>query len=150
MEIKELKPLTPDHKEIVLRSYERFKHLLIELRKKEIPVALVNAINVEIDHVNSVSVADFKKSLRKAQANILKMVEKELKLVPKNYYRNTWLAVGMAAFGIPFGTALGMSTDNMALLGVGLPLGMAIGMAIGNQMDQKAIKEGRQLNIEIT
>jgi hypothetical protein len=29
-------------------------------------------------------------------------------------------------------------------------LGMAIGMAIGNQMDQKAIKEGRQLNIEIT
>ena len=44
------------------------------------------------------------------------MIETEQKPVPKNTYRNRW---------------------------------MAIGIAIGAGMDKKALKEGRQLNIEI-
>jgi hypothetical protein len=37
----------------------------------------------------------------------------------------------------------------MAFLGVGLPIGMAMGMAIGTDMDKKAFKEGRQIDLEI-
>jgi hypothetical protein len=70
-------------------------------------------------------------------------------VVPKNHYRNQWLALGMATFGIPFGVALGMSLGNMALLGIGLPIGLAVGIAVGSGMDKKAFEEGRQLDVEI-
>ena len=90
-----------------------------------------------------------KKQLRKTQTSILSKIEKELKLVTKNHYRNTWLAVGMAAFGIPLGVAFGASLGNMAFLGIGLPIGMIIGMAVGTNMDTKAFDEGRQLDLEI-
>jgi hypothetical protein len=86
-----------------------------------------------------------RKHIRKTQSGILKLIEKELKLVTKNHYRKTWLAVGMAAFGIPLGVAFGTSIGNMGLLGIGLP----IGMAIGSGMDKKAVESGRQLDLEI-
>ena len=55
----------------------------------------------------------------------------------------------MAAFGIPLGVAFGTSAGNMGLLGVGLPIGMVIGMAVGSDMDKKAFKDGKQLDLEI-
>ncbi len=76
-------------------------------------------------------------------------MEKELKIVPRNYYRTTWMVIGMAAFGIPMGAAFGASLGNMAFIGIGLPIGMAIGISVGMGMDKKALKEGRQLDLEI-
>jgi hypothetical protein len=90
-----------------------------------------------------------RKQIKKTQSSILKLIEKELKLVTKNHYRNTWLAVGMAAFGLPLGAALGTSLGDIGLLGLGLPIGMVIGMAVGSGMDKKAFKDGKQLNLEI-
>jgi len=58
------------------------------------------------------------------------------------------LAIGMSAFGIPFGVVFGASLDNMGYLGIGLPIGMAVGMVIGAGMDKKAFEEGRQLDLE--
>ena len=78
---------------------------------------------------------------------ILKLIEKEQKLVPKNIYRNRWLAIGMSAFGIPFGVAFGISLGNMAFLAIGLPLGMAIGIAVGTDLDKKALKNGKQIDV---
>ena len=69
--------------------------------------------------------------------------------MPKKHYRNTWLAVGMAAFGIPLGLAFGATLGNMAFLGIGLPIGMVFGMSVGTNMDKKAFEEGRQLDLEI-
>jgi drug/metabolite transporter (DMT)-like permease len=87
--------------------------------------------------------------MKKTQTQIIKLIEKKHKLVTKNHYRNTWLAIGMAVFGIPLGVAFGTSLGNMALLGIGLPIGMAIGMGVGTGMDKKALEEGRQLDLEI-
>ena len=70
-----------------------------------------------------------------------------MKLVPKFYYRNLWMVLGMSAFGIPLGVAFSMSIKNMAFIGIGLPIGMAIGMIVGTNMDKKAFDEGRQLDV---
>lgn len=120
------------------------------MKKKELPEPIVTKINKGVDQINALSESEPKltKQIKKTQASIIKLIEKELKLVPKNHYRNTWLAVGMAAFGLPVGVAVGASLGNMAFLGVGLPIGMAIGMAVGSGMDKKAFKEGRQLDME--
>lgn len=80
-------------------------------------------------------------------SSLLKLLEKELKLVPKDHYRTRWMVVGMSAFGLPFGVVFGTSLGNMAYLGLGLPIGMGIGIAIGASMDEKAKKEGRQLTL---
>ena len=151
MEIKELNKLenTEQNKKLV-NNYSDFNTLLNELRTKDIPLNVVNVINQEIDGINSFSGSKkaLLKYIRKSKSNIFKLIEKELKLVPKNLYRNRWMALGMAVFGIPFGIAFGTSLKNMAFIGIGIPIGMAVGIAIGTDMDKKAFKEGRQLDIE--
>ena len=87
--------------------------------------------------------------MKKVRHRIVHRVNKELKLVPKNYHRNQWMVLGMTVFGIPLGIAFASAIDNMSFLAIGLPIGMPIGMAVGANMDQKAAKEGRQLDVEI-
>lgn len=152
MEIKELKkiPAIVQNKKLI-SAYAQFEKLLTELKKKELPEEIVKSINNGIDQVNLVveSEKELRKQIRKIQSSILKLIEKELKLVTKNHYRNTWLALGMAVFGVPLGVVFGTSIGNMGFLGIGLPIGMVIGMAIGSGMDKKSYESGRQLDLEI-
>ena len=133
------------------RKYFQFEKLLNELRSKELTKEIISSINSDIEQINAIinSEKELEKQLRRSQSRILKLIEKELKLVTKNHYRNTWLAIGMSAFGIPIGVAFGASLGNMAFIGGGLPIGMAIGIAMGTTMDKKAIENGKQLNLEI-
>lgn len=113
--------------------------------------AIVEEINSNVEEINSIadSGRTLRKKVREKQTRIIRTLEKELKIVPKNYYRNIWMALGMAAFGIPLGVVFRMSLDNMAFLGIGLPIGLAIGLGVGAEMDKKAFREGQQLDIEI-
>lgn len=77
----------------------------------------------------------------------LSAVQKQFGYVPEKYHQNQWMAIGMAAFGMPFGILFGFALDNMAFLGIGLPIGMPIGMAIGMQKDKQAKEQGLQLQI---
>lgn len=136
--------------DLLIKRYSLFKVMISELRKKSIPDEVVLSINQLIDEVNSFVGTDkaLAKLLKRNQISIVKLVEKKLKIVPKNYYRTLWLALGMAVFGVPFGVAFGISLNNMAFMGIGIPLGMAIGMGVGAGMDRKAAEEGRQLDFE--
>ncbi|HSN48295.1 MAG TPA: hypothetical protein VLR29_06000 [Flavobacterium sp.] len=132
-------------------AWLQFEKLLIELRKRELPDSLVVSINKDIEELNSTrsSGNELRKIIKDKQTNIIKVLEKDHKLVPQNHYRTIWLALGMAAFGIPLGVAIGTSLGNMAFLGIGMPIGMGIGILVGTGMDKKAFKEGRQLDLEI-
>lgn len=131
--------------------YDQLHQLLNELEKKKIPEETVQKINSETAAISATSLRDkdLYKMLKQKQNGIIKLLEKEHKIVPKNYYRNLWLAVGMGAFGLPIGVAFGLLIKNIALLSIGLPIGMAIGVAVGTSLDKKAEAEGRQLDIEI-
>ena len=141
-----------DNKEIKLNEiYAQFTKLLIELGKRELPDEIVVSINKNIDEINSISNIgnELRKQIKHRLQRIIKLLEKDLKLTPRNYYRNMWMSLGMAAFGIPIGVAFGTSLGNMAYLGIGLPIGLAIGIGVGDGMDKKAFAEGRQLDIEV-
>ena len=151
MEILELhKRSDLDQNTKLKKKFLQFDLLINELRKKKVPDGLVNSINEQIKKVNEVSSSGstLKRQIKKSQFQILNKVQKELKLVVKNHYRNMWLGVGMA-LGIAIGSALGTGTGNMSLLALGLPLGMAIGIAYGTKLDNKAKEEGKQLNLEL-
>lgn len=132
-------------------AYIEFEKLLLELREKDLPDGLVLSINKDIEELNaSSSLGDeLRKIIKKIQTKNIKLLEKEIKLVPRNYYRKLWTALGMASFGIPLGAVLGASLGNMALIGIGMPIGLALGSGVGSIMDKKAFKEGRQLDVEI-
>ncbi|WP_322548954.1 hypothetical protein [Flavobacterium psychraquaticum] len=152
MTIKELnirQDISTDNK--LNRIYTQFNELLNELRKKELNENVEISINESINNLNSstLSGTQLTKLVKQKQTAILKQVEKEQKIVPKNYYRTMWMLFGMSGIGLPIGVAFGLSIGNIGLLGLGLPIGMAIGLVIGMSLDKKALNDGRQLNIEI-
>lgn len=152
MEIQELKKITlnnPSKK--LLSAFKQYDKLLVELRKKTLPAEIIKVINEDVNTINTAkgTEKELRKLIRTSLSKTLNRLEKELKIVTKNHFQTRWMAIGMSAFGIPLGAAFGASQGNMAFIGVGIPIGMVIGMAIGADMDKKAFKEGRQLDIAI-
>ena len=151
MEIQELHKRSDLDQNVKLKKkFLQFDMLINELKEKKVPDGLVNFINAHIKKLNEISGSgsSLKTQLKKSQYQILKKVEKELKLVVKNHYRNMWLGVGMA-LGVAIGSVIGTGSGNMSMLALGLPLGMAIGMAYGTSLDKKAKEQGKQLDLEI-
>jgi hypothetical protein len=150
MKINQLKsrPEINDNAKL-LKVYNQFQRLITELEGLGLPDNIIDTIHESIDQLNMTSNDRLLKETKKEQTKIIKLIEKQLKIVPINHYRNTWMALGMVVFGLPLGLAFSASLDNMAFIGIGLPIGMAIGLAVGTGMDKKAQEEGRQLNLEI-
>ena len=144
MELKKL------NLELDASAYTQINKLLQALENKQLTEKVITSINSIIDELNSSSKTEnqLRNQIKHAQKNILKILEKEQKYVPKNHYRNLWMVIGMSAFGIPIGAAFGASLDNMGLFSIGLPLGMAVGIAVGTGLDKKALEQGNQLDFE--
>lgn len=129
--------------------FQKFSELLEELKEREISAKVLDIINHEIDLINSIyEEKPLKKQIYKSQYKIIHNLEREHKIVPKNFYRNKWMVLGMTIFGLPFGVVFGSALGNMAFIGIGLPIGMPIGMAVGAKKDAEAAKNGLQLNFQ--
>ena len=137
---------------IYQNAYNNYVKLIQEISRHNPGVNLSNKLNELTGGIDTDS-APVKKVIRQyrsTQNKVARLVEQDLKLVPRGYYRNLWMVLGMSAFGIPMGVVFGMLLDNIAFIGVGMPFGMMIGIALGESMDQKAAAEGRQLDVSLT
>ncbi|MDO8966381.1 hypothetical protein [Algoriphagus sp.] len=134
------------------KKFTSLSNLIFAAGKHSLPDSLVLQINHEIEEIGVFpgTTTETIKKLDQVQKDLLKKLEKDHQLVPKNHFRNLWMIVGMSAFGLPLGAAFGLMVDNMALLALGLPIGLAIGVALGTSLDMKAKKEGRQLDFNVT
>ena len=141
--------ISPDIK--LFKKYTAFENLISEVSKRDLPENVITTLNKEIEILNAILENDkvFKKRLGKAKNTIIKILEKDLKIVPKFYYRRQWMVLGMTIFGIPIGVSLGAGIDNYGMIGVGIAVGIGVGIAIGSEMDRKAEVEGRQLDIDV-
>ena len=151
MEIQRLNKRPTIEQNIKLnRKFLQLEKLINELNKQNLSEKITSTINSSIEGVNSINnlEKELSKQIKKSQSGILKLIEKELKLVTKHHYRNTGLAVGLA-MGVALGSVIGSNSENMTMLGIGMPIGMAIGIAIGTTMDKKAKDGGKQLDLEI-
>jgi hypothetical protein len=133
------------------KKYRSFRRLIDALRQRELPAGIVEEFDRDLALLNGLDSGnkEFPKKLAGIQRRLLRRLERELKLVPKNYYRNLWMGTGMAAFGLPIGVVFGTTLDNMAFLSIGLPIGMAIGIAVGTAMDEKARNSGNQFDVDL-
>ncbi len=146
--LKEVEPLELSQKDFTHYTY--MVRLISELNKRELPGEIVRFINDNVQLINHAIEHKFelKKQIKTSKNAILKLLEKQLKIVTKNHYRNQWMALGMTVFGVPIGIAYSNMIGNMAFLGIGIGIGLSIGLALGSSMDKKAAVEGRQLDIE--
>lgn len=148
MKLEKLKAQPKFEKDRHRQKYLRLQELLELLVKFELKDELCGKLNAEIQKINSAEDKHSKlKQLRKSQNKILSSLEKDAKIVTKHHYRNMWLALGLAVFGVPIGIVLSNVLDNTGLMGIGFPFGMFIGVVLGNYMDKKAKAEGRQIDI---
>ena len=150
MELKSINPradIGQDKK--AYKSFSQFMGFIEVLKQQDLNDEVIEKLNAEIDKINDAPLKKLNTQIKRSQLRMLQILEKEQKLVPKNYYKKTWMLLGISAFGLPLGVAFGFALDNMALLGIGLPIGLCIGMLVGAQMDKKAEKEGRQMNMEM-
>ena len=152
MNITELKERSDISKDVKLsRIYTQFQELIKELKQRELPDKIVETINKDIEELNSTSLVgkELRKLTSQKQRKVLLLLERELKIVPKNHYRSLWMVLGMSIFGFPIGIAYGAAIGNVGLFPTGIGFGMVIGLILGKSLDKKALEEGRQLGVEI-
>lgn len=146
----EKKAETIQHKRL-RNLYLQYEKLIESLRVRELPGEIAAYINQDINTINGLTGSEHElfKTVRASQKKILKLVERELKLVPKKHYQKLWMAVGMSAFGLPIGCLYGLALGNMAFFAIGLPIGMGVGTLLGTAKDKKSSRAGNQLDVEI-
>lgn len=131
------------------KSHQRLLHgvakLMKALEEKEVDASQLSeelsALNEAISEKTNIG------QIRSHYNCILKKVRETYGYINPGYYQTQWMAIGMAAFGLPMGVAFALAIGNMAFMGIGLPIGMPIGMAIGLSKDKKAKDEGKMLTL---
>ena len=151
IELKEREDISGNVK--LSRIYIQFQELLKELRKRELSEKVIDFVNQSIEDLNSTILTgdDLRKSVKRKQTEIINLLVKELKIVPKHYYRNLWYI-----FTVPF-VFLGfhIGRDTGGLLGIVMGIVMTILFVflmvyvLGAGLDKKAFKEGRQLEVDL-
>ncbi|TVZ25234.1 hypothetical protein JM83_0136 [Gillisia sp. Hel_I_86] len=153
MELERLKKRTfSKKKNAIIKEYILLEKLVQELQNRELPPEVLVEMNVEIEHLNACldDHPRFLSKIKSAKMLLLNNIHKNLEIVPKNYYRNLWLAIGMSAFGLPLGIVFSVIWNNYSFMAIGLPIGMSIGIALGTLLDKQAEENNRQLELEIT
>lgn len=133
------------------RLYKQFNSFIDELNSRSIPENTISAINREVEEINNSTENGIamKSLMVKKLAAILRLLEKEHKLVPKSYYQNTNLLRDSVVFGVPIGVVIGLITKDMSLIFWGLPIAWVFSFLKGRLMDKKAFKDGRQFSVEL-
>ncbi|WP_010232395.1 hypothetical protein [Gillisia marina] len=153
MELEALKKRNfSEKKKAMIKEYTLLEKLFQELQHRELPPEVIVELNTEISRLNAVLDTHIKLFfyIKLVKKKVLKTLLEDLEIVPKNYYRNLWLALGMSVFGLPLGVVFSSIFDNTAFIGIGLPIGMIVGLAFGTTLDKKAEENNRQLELEIS
>lgn len=85
----------------------------------------------------------YDRKLLNSISNLKSYIKEEYDIVPKGYYKKTYMAVGMGLgpiLGLLIGTILGKVSIGLP---IGISVGLVIGISIGSNLDKKAILENR-------
>ena len=89
-----------------------------------------------------------KRQLEITHHRILYILRRDVGIIPENYYRNLYLALGMSVFGLPLGALLASLLGNSSYLIFGMLFSLAAGIAFGSRKDQIADKENKVIRLE--
>jgi len=127
------------------KIYDKFIHILSQLKKREFSKDETLSIETELDGLKLESnYVNRKKHFKKALDKLEKYLKENFSLTTKGYYTYLGTAFGMS-LGMFFGLIFLSNWERSMGISLGMMFGMFIGLAIGRSMDAKAVPEGRAL-----
>jgi hypothetical protein len=128
-----------------IRVYEKFLHILSELKNRDFSKDEIQSIEAELDRLNLKSNPENrKKYFGKALSKFEKFLKDTFSLITKGYYTTIGIGLG-ASFGILFGIVILPGLERSLGIAMGLSIGMLIGLIIGRNMDSQAKVAGKML-----
>jgi hypothetical protein len=136
---------TETTKKSEIKVYEKFLHILTELKNREFSKDEIQSIEMELDSLNLESNPENKK---KYYNKVLNKFETYLKdtfsLTTEGYYTKLYGALGLS-FGLLFGVAILSNIERSLGISLGLIGGMVVGSIIGRNKDTQAKAAGNML-----
>ncbi len=127
------------------KVYEKFHHILTELKTRTFSKDEIQSIETELDRLNLKSNPENKKKYyNKAFAQFESYLKDAFSLTTKGYYTNLGMSLGMA-FGAAFGAVIFFAFERSMGITLGISFGMIIGLIIGAYMDYRAKATGNTL-----
>ncbi len=136
---------TETTKKSEIKVYEKFLHILTELKSRKFTEDEMESIEAELESFNLNSnrknnIRFFKKALSKFE----KYLKDTFSLTSQGYYTQLGLGLGLS-FGILFGIVFLSSFERSLGIALGLSIGMLIGLLIGRSKDSQAKAVGKML-----
>lgn len=131
----------------LFNSLEWYKKSFQALNEKSIDDDKLSSIISQVEAALQLR-EGVRKQLGKIRQELITTLEIDYGLYFKGHFQQKWMLYGII-FGIPFGTIFSAIIKNFAFTAIGLPIGMAIGIAIGIEKDNKAVNEGKVLDVAV-
>ena len=136
---------TETTKKYEIKVYEKFLHILSELKNREFSKDDIQSIETELENLNLDSNPENrKKYFKKALGKFEKYLKETFSLTSKEYYQKLYGGLGLLV-GLLFGLVFLSSLERSLGITLGLVGGMVVGSLIGRNMDAQAKAAGNML-----
>jgi len=128
-----------------IRIYEKFLHILSELKNRDFTTDEIQSIETELDSLNLKSNPENrKKYFGKALHKLNEYLKSTFSLIPGGYYITYGIAIGVA-FGPVLGVLFGQFFEKSLGISVGISIGIVVGLLAGQYLDSQAKAAGNVL-----
>ena len=128
-----------------IRIYEKFLHILSELKNRDFTTDEIQSIETELDSLNLKSNPENrKKYFGKALHKLNEYLKSTFSLIPGDYYINYGIAIGVA-FGPVLGVLFGQFFEKSLGISIGISIGIIVGLLAGQYLDSQAKAAGNVL-----
>ena len=136
---------TETTKKYEIKVYEKFLHILSELKNREFSKDDIQSIETELENLNLDSNPENrKKYFKKALGKFEKYLKETFSLTSKEYYQKLYGGLGLLV-DLLLGLVLLSSLERSLGITLGLVGGMVVGSLIGRNMDAQAKAAGNML-----
>ena len=136
---------TETTKKSEIKVYEKFLHILTELKNREFSKDEIQSIETELESLNLKSNPDNrKKFFKKALSKFENYLKDTFSLTSEGYYTNLSVSLGML-FGVVAGVLIGERFEKSMGIAFGICMGLFIGAFIGRRKDAQAKAAGNML-----
>lgn len=136
---------TETTKKYEIKVYEKFLHILTELKNRAFSKDEIDSIETELDSLNLKSNPENrKKHFKKALSKFEKYLKETFSLTTAGYYTKLYGGLGLS-FGLLFGVAILSNLERSLGISLGLIGGMVVGSIIGRNKDAQVKSKGNMI-----
>jgi hypothetical protein len=136
---------TETTKKSEIKVYEKFLHILSQLKLRALSQNEIHSIEKELESINlEANLENRRKYFKKALTKFEKYLKDTFSLTSKGHYVELYGGLGIL-FGVVAGVLIGERFEKSLGISLGISIGMLIGIFVGRHMDAQAKAAGNML-----